>query len=139
MNIAKVSLEPDGAVMDGPRNPEPTMVLIPAQRKALVQLCRLHEQGYDPRRLGRRSLLLSLYIAFTLAFSVLLLNMTAFAPPAYIFLGFVLSALLNNLRLLGGSRAIWPVYEAIIDWPRAFHLLKKVDESVGGGEVDGIA
>jgi hypothetical protein len=93
----------------------------------------------DPRarpqrwRFSRQSLLLALYIAFTLAFSVLLLNMTAFSPPGYLFLGFVLGALLKDLRGLMLFRRIWPVYEAIIEWPRAFHLLKAVDESRGGG------
>jgi hypothetical protein len=107
--------------------------LSPAQRKALAEICRLHEHGFTPRRFSRRSLLLALYIVFVLAFCVLLQFMTAFAGPAYLFLGFVLGALLKELRILMIFRRVWPVYEAIIDWPRAFGLLRAADKLKAGG------
>ena len=108
MNTAGEALEHDSDAVGGPQIPEPSIVLSPAQRKALAQLCRLHHQGYNPWQFSRRSLLLALYIAFTLAFSVLVLNMTAFAPPAYLFLGFVLGTLLNNLKIMGSPVPFGP-------------------------------
>jgi hypothetical protein len=128
-------MAPDDAILRTGSS-EPSTALSPAQRKALAHLCRLREHGLSPRWFGRRSLLLALYIAFILGFSVLLLNMTAFAPPGYLFLGFVLGALLKELRILMVFRRIWPVYEAIIDWPRAFHLLKETREPRAQGASD---
>jgi hypothetical protein len=68
-------------------------------------------------------------MGFTLAFCVLLLKITAFAPPAYLFLGFILGMLLTNFGMLMLFRRLCPVYEAIIEWPRAFRLLKEADPS----------
>lgn len=116
------------------RGAEGPISLDPAQRKALADLCRLHERGISPGRFSRRTLLVAGYIAFALGFCVLLQFMTAFAGPAYLLLGFVLGALLKELRVLMVFRRIWPVYEAIIDWPRAFQLLKA---SAGPRDEDG--
>lgn len=101
------------------------------QRRALAHLCQIHERGLNPRQLNRRSLLLAVYILLTLGFAVLLLNMTAFAAPGYFFLGYIVGALLQNLRILMVFRRIWPVYERIIDWPRAFNLLKAAGKLEG--------
>src|SRR4051812_45584719 len=113
MNTAGMGSELDTLGVPHPRGPEPPILLSSTQRKDLAQICRLRERGLRPQWFSRRSLLLALYIAFTLAFSVLLLNMTAFAPPGYLFLGFVLGALLKDLKILLVFRRIWPVYEAI--------------------------
>jgi hypothetical protein len=131
MGMTAVDTELDAGESGQPRGSEPPTALSPAQQKALAHLCQLHERGLSPRRFSRRSLLIALYIAFTLGFAVLLLPMAAFAPPGYLFLGFVLGALLKELRILMIFRRIWPVYETIIDWPRAYHLLKSSGEPRG--------
>jgi hypothetical protein len=113
--------------------------LSPAQRTALANICRLHERGVSPKRFNWRTHLFTLYIAFALGFCVLLQFMTAFAGPAYLLLGFVLGVLLKELRGLMSFRQVWPVYEAIIDWPRAFGLLKPVDRPRSGDGFQGDA
>lgn len=111
---------------------EPPISLSPVQRKALADLCRFHERGISPKRFSWRTLLLALYVAFALGFCVLLQFMTAFAGPAYLLLGFILGTLLKDLRILMIFRRIWPVYDAIIDWPRAFQFLREIGKSRGG-------
>lgn len=108
---------------------ESPISLSPAHRKALADLCWLHERGISPKQFGWRTLLLALYIAFALGFCVLLQFMTAFAGPANLILGFVLGAMLKQLVIWMNFRRVWPVYDAIIDWPRAFGLLKEVGKS----------
>jgi hypothetical protein len=99
-------------------HPPTPIVFSLAQRKALASLCRLHEQGIHPRWFSRRSLALALYIGCVLTISVQILHMTVLAAPGYLFLGFVLGALLKDLRVLMQFRAVWPVYDAVIDWAR---------------------
>jgi hypothetical protein len=62
---------------------------------------------------------------------VLVQFMTAFAGPAYLLLGLFVGALLRQLKILMIFRKVWPVYEVIIDWPRAFGLLKEAGKSRG--------
>jgi len=129
MSMSHKKSEFEAMALLDPERPTPPILLSRAQRRALAQICKLHEQGVNGRWLSRRSLMFTLYIAFNLVFSVLLLNMTAFAPAGYLFLGFVLGAHLKDLKTLVVIRRFWPVYDVIIDWPRAFHILKKSGES----------
>lgn len=131
MSTSGARSESGAADVLDPQHPEPPVLLSSEQRKALVHICQIHEKGLNPRWFSRRSLLVALYIAFTLAFSVLLRHMTAFASPCYLLLGFMLGGLLNYLRILVNLRRIWPVYEAIIDWPKACQLLKNSGETSG--------
>lgn len=131
MSMPEAGSELDAGEVIEHGRPKPPVLLSPEQRKVLASICHIYEHGLNPRRLSRQSMLLALYIAFTLGFSVLLLNMTAFAPPGYLFLGFVVGALLKDLKVLMAFRRFWPVYDAIIDWPRAFHLMKMSGESKG--------
>ena len=137
MSAADMQSEPDTGGLTPSQGSPLHAALSPAQRKALAHLCRIHERGISPRRFSRRTSLLALYIIFILALAVLALNMTAFAGPGYLFLGFVLGALLKDLRILMNFRRIWPVYEEIIDWPRAFHLLKANESSKAMEKVSG--
>jgi hypothetical protein len=124
MTMSEAMSQPSAVDMLDPQRPERQVFLSPEQRKALAYLCQVHECGISLRRLNRRSLLVVLYITFTLVLSVLIVNMTAYAPASYLLLGFALGGFLHNLRILMIFRRIWPVYEAIIDWPKALRLLK---------------
>lgn len=117
-----------------PKPPPPPIPFSPEQRKALAQICLIHERGLNARRISLRSLLIALYILFCLGFSVLLVEITAFAGPAFLLLGFVVGALLTNLRILLTFRRIWPVYDSVIDWPKAHLLLKSSSGGRNPGE-----
>jgi hypothetical protein len=111
-----------------PAGPAPVVRLSAAQRKALAQLCQIHEGSLGPRRFVRA---LAIYTAAAVACSALILNITDFAGPGYLSVGLLVGALLREVKTLVVSWRFWPMYDAIIDWPRAFHLLKAADGSEG--------
>ena len=100
------------------------------QRADLTRLCRIHEEGLNQRILSRRSALIALSIFFLLASAVLLLEMSDYAPPAYLFLGFIIGAQVRNLRIVMMTRRIWPLYDTVIDWDKVYTLLKPKGDDI---------
>jgi hypothetical protein len=115
-----------------PAGPAPVVRLSAEQRKVLAQLCQVHEGILGPRQVVRR---FAVYTAVAVACGVLVLNITDFAAAGYFSVGLMGGALLREVKTLMVFSRLWPVYEAIIDWPRAFHLLKAADGSEGDREV----
>lgn len=94
------------------------------QRKALADLCQLHERGLGGDWLGRTTLRLVVRATILTGIAAILLNLMAYSPLAYVFPAFLLGVLLRDLVHLLAVRRVWPLYEAVIDWGRAARLLE---------------
>jgi hypothetical protein len=95
------------------------------QRKLLMNLLQLHSEGVTLRHAFRNPKRMVVWLVWGLGFSLLLLSITEYSPPAYTYLGFILGIIARDFRNLIVLRRQWPVWDSIIEWNR---VSTKMDE-----------